>query len=136
PDLRWEKTAMKDIGIDINLFHKLSIAFDWYDKKTDGILLKLNTSQLTGLASPYQNAAVVSNKGWELSTNYENTWNNFLFRVGINLSDVRNEILDMHGQSSGNLLRQQEGSSINSIYGYVSDGLYQTQQDIDDGPKQ
>lgn len=136
PNLRWEETVMKGIGIDANLFNKLSLTFDWYDKRTDGILLKLNTSQLTGLASPYQNAAVVSNKGWEVSARYDDKWGDFDLGVGFNLSDVKNKILDMKGQSSGDLLRQQEGYSINSVYGYLADGFYQTQDEINNGPVQ
>jgi TonB-linked SusC/RagA family outer membrane protein len=136
PNLRWEETDMKGLGVDANLFDKLSLTFDWYDKKTDGILLKLNTSQLTGLASPYQNAAVVSNKGWEFSARYDNKWGDFDLGVGFNISDVKNRITDMKGQSSGDLLRQQEGYAINSIYGYIADGLYQSQAEIDNGPVQ
>ena len=136
PDLRWEETVMKGIGLDANLFNKLSITFDLYDKLTDGILLKLNTSELTGLASPYQNAAVVSNKGWEFSARYDDRWGDFNLGVGINVSDVKNKIIDMNGQTSGELLRQQEGYAINSIYGYRANGFYQTQEEIDNGPEQ
>ncbi|WP_276480831.1 SusC/RagA family TonB-linked outer membrane protein [Paraflavitalea pollutisoli] len=136
PNLRWEETVMKGIGVDANLFKKLSVTFDYYDKRTDGILMKLNTSQLTGLASPYQNAAVVTNKGWELSARYDDRIGDFQFGIGFNLSDVKNKIVDMKGQTSGDLLRQQEGYSINSIYGYLADGLYQSQEEINAGPVQ
>lgn len=136
PNLRWEETEMKGIGVDANLWNKLSLTFDYYDKRTDGILLKLNTSQLTGLASPYQNAAVVSNKGWEASARYDDKIGDFQFGIGFNISDVKNKILDMKGQTSGDLLRQQEGYSINSIYGYLADGLYQNQDEISKGPVQ
>lgn len=136
PNLRWEETVMKGVGVDANLFNKLSLTFDYYDKTTDGILLKLNTSQLTGLASPYQNAAVVSNKGWEVTARYDNKWGDFTLGVGFNLSDVNNRIVDMKGQTSGDLLRQQERYAINSIYGYIADGLYQTQEEINRGPVQ
>lgn len=136
PNLRWEATEMKGIGLDANLFNKLSVTFDYYNKRTDGILLKLNTSQLTGLASPYQNAAVVSNKGWEVSARYDNRFGDFQVGIGVNLSDVKNKIVDMKGQTSGDLLRQQEGYSINSIYGYIADGLYQSQEEIAKGPTQ
>lgn len=136
PSLRWEETVMKGIGFDANLFNKLSVTFDYYDKKTDGILLKLNTSQLTGLASPYQNAAVVTNKGWEFSARYDDKFGDFQLGVGVNISDVKNKIIDMKGQTSGDLLRQQEGYSINSIYGYIADGLYQSQEEISNGPVQ
>jgi len=136
PNLRWEETEMKGIGLDANLFNKISITADYYDKKTDGILLKLNTSQLTGLASPYQNAAVVTNKGWEVAARYDDKFGDFQLGLGFNLSDVKNKIIDMKGQTSGDLLRQQEGYSINSIYGYLADGLYQTQEEINNGPVQ
>ncbi len=136
PALRWEETVMKGAGVDVNLFNKLSVTFDWYDKKTDGILLKLNTSQLTGLNSPYQNAAVVTNKGWEFSARYDDKLGDFDLGIGVNLSDVKNKIVDMRGQTSGDLLRQQEGYSINSIYGYIADGLYQSQEEINNGPVQ
>lgn len=136
PHLRWEETAMSGIGMDAFLFDKLSLTFDWYNKTTENILLKLNTSQLTGLGAPFQNAAKVSNKGWELSAQYNNNWNDFSLGLGFNLSDVRNKIVDMRGQTSGTLLRQQEGYAINSIYGYRADGLYQSQEEIDNGPTQ
>lgn len=136
PHLKWEESTMLDLGVDVNLFGKLSITADWYRKITDGILLKLNTSQLTGLNSPYQNAAEVKNTGWDLGVNYFDKWGELDFGIGVNLSDVKNEITDMKGQVSGSLLRNQEGSAVNSIYGYISDGLYQSQEEIDAGPTQ
>lgn len=136
PDLHWESTTMSGVGLDANLFNHLSLSFDWYSKRTDGILLLLNVSELIGLAPPYQNAGEVSNKGWEFSAQYNNDWGDFHFGVGLNLSDVKNRIINMKGQTFGSLLRQQEGYPINSIYGYVSEGLYQSQDDIDKGPEQ
>lgn len=136
PDLKWEETTMSGLGVDLSLWKKLDLSFDIYDKKTDGILLRLNTSQLTGLQAPVQNAASVSNKGWEIGAQYNEKWGDFKMNIGFNLSDVRNEILDMKGQSSGTILRQQVGSSVNSIYGFIADGLYQNQAEIDAGPTQ
>lgn len=136
PNLRWETTTMSGFGLDALFFNKLNLTFDWYDKMTEGILLKLNTSQLTGLGAPFQNAAKVSNKGWEVSARYNDSWKDFTFGIGFNLSDVRNKIVDMRGQTSGTLLRQQEGYAINSIFGYQADGLYQSQEEIDNGPTQ
>ena len=134
--LKWEETTMTGVGVDLTLFNHFNFTADWYRKNTDGILLKLYTSQLTGLNAPFQNAAKVRNTGWEISANYTNRWNDFKFSAGFNLSDVKNVITDMKGQSSGDLLRQQEGYAINSIYGYIAEGLYQTQEEIDAGPVQ
>ncbi|MVZ62832.1 SusC/RagA family TonB-linked outer membrane protein [Sphingobacterium humi] len=136
PTLRWEETTVAGVGLDATLFNKFSFNFDWYTKETDGILLVLPISNLHGLNPPYQNAAKVQNKGWELGARYDNKWNDFKFGLGFNFSDVKNTILDMRGTQIGSLLRQQEGSSLNSIYGYVAEGLYQTQEEIDNGPKQ
>lgn len=136
PDLKWEETTMTGVGLDAVLFNRWSFTADWYRKNTDGILLTLYTSQLTGLNAPYQNAAKVRNTGWEVSTRYDNQWGDFKLGVGLNVSDVHNVIIDMKGQTSGTLLRQQEGSPVNSIYGYVADGLYQSQEEIDAGPTQ
>ncbi|WP_083206668.1 SusC/RagA family TonB-linked outer membrane protein [Chryseobacterium sp. CBo1] len=136
PNLKWEETTMSGVGVDLSLWRKLDVSFDIYDKKTDGILLRLNTSQLTGLEAPVQNAATVSNKGWEIGAQYNEKWGDFKMNIGFNLSDVKNEIIDMKGQSSGTILRQQVGSSVNSIYGFIADGLYQNQAEIDAGPTQ
>jgi len=135
-DLRWEETTMTGIGLDAVLFKHFSVTADWYRKNTNGILMTLNISQLIGLNPPFQNAAKVRNTGWEFSTRYDNQWNDFRLGVGLNLSDVKNVITDMRGQRSGDLLRQQEGSAVNSIYGYMADGLYQSQEEIDAGPEQ
>src|SRR5690606_34120960 len=74
--------------------------------------------------------------GWEVSARYDNQWGDFRLGIGANLSDVKNVITDMRGQASGSLLRQPEGYSVNSIYGYVAEGLYQSQEEIDAGPTQ
>lgn len=136
PDLRWEETTMTGIGLDAKLLKRLSITADWYTKDTDGILLTLYTSQLTGLNPPYQNAARVRNDGLEFSVQYDNQWGDFKLGLGLNYADIKNEIIDMKGQTSGALLRQQEGSAINSIYGYLADGFYQSQEEIAAGPTQ
>ncbi len=136
PDLLWEETTMTGVGLDATLFNHFSLTFDWYKKQTDGILMKLYVSELYGKNAPFQNAAKVENKGWEAAARYDNQFGDFKLGIGANISDVKNEILDMKGQVSGTLLRQQEGYAINSIFGYISDGLYQSQEEIDNGPEQ
>lgn len=136
PALRWEETTMSGVGLDAVLFDKFSLTFDWYKKSTDGILMKLYTSQLFGLNSPFQNAGKVTNTGWEVSARYDNKFGDFKLGLGFNLSDVKNKIADMQNSTMGTFLRQQEGYAINSIYGYVADGYYQSQEEINNGPTQ
>ena len=86
--------------------------------------------------APFQNAAKVRNTGWDFGATYNNQWGDFKLTADLNLSDVKNVITDMRGQTSGTLLRQQEGYAVNSIYGYIAEGLYQSQDEIDAGPTQ
>ena len=136
PDLKWEETTISGIGLDAQLINKLSFTFDWYNKTTDGILMKLYITQLAGLNAPFQNAGKVENKGWEFSTRYDDKFGDFKLGVGFNISDVKNKILDMRNTTDGTFLRQQTGYAINSIYGYIADGYYQNQEEIDKGPTQ
>lgn len=135
-NLKWEETTISGVGLDAQLFNKFSFTFDWYNKTTSGILMKLYITQLAGLNAPFQNAGKVENKGWEFSTRYDNKFGDFKLGLGFNISDVKNKILEMKNTTDGTFLRQQTGYAINSIYGYIADGYYQNQEEIDNGPTQ
>jgi TonB-linked SusC/RagA family outer membrane protein len=129
-DITWETTEMSDIGIDMTLFSHLTITADYYAKKTSNILLNLNIPLIIGLAAPFQNAGVVNNKGWELGIGYRGNINAFKYSISLNLSDVKNKVIDMHGISQPNLTISKEGYAINSIYGYQAEGLFKDAADV------
>lgn len=132
PDITWETTTMFDVGVDLSFFNKLNITADWYRKNTKDILMKLDMPLGIGLNAPYQNAGKVRNTGWELSIGYNNRWRDFSFGVQANVADVKNEIIDMRGKTSTDgVLRNQEGSSIASIYALKSMGIIRTQEEAD-----
>ena len=130
-DITWETSEMYDIGIDAVLWNKFSVTADWYYKTTYGILMTLDIPATIGLSAPYQNAGEVKNVGWELGIGYHDNWGDFSYGVDANLSDVVNEITDMKGTSSGSFVRNQEGSSVNSFYGYECLGIARTQEAAD-----
>ncbi len=131
-DITWETTYMADVGIDVTLWNKFTITADYYHKKTDGILMQLDIPATIGLNAPYQNAGIVVNNGWELALGYNNRWGDFTFGVQANVSDVINKIVDMKGTSSSSgVIRNQEGSSINSLYLLKALGIVQTQEQAD-----
>ena len=132
PDIKWETTTITDIGVDVTLFDKLSITADWYRKTTDGILMTLSLPLVNGFGAPYQNAGEVRNTGWEIGIGYNNKWGDFTFGVNANLSDVKNEIIDMKGKTaSSGVLMNMEGHSVGSIYALKSLGIIQTQEEAD-----
>ena len=126
PNLSWEKIKMLDLGFDLAMFsNRLTFSFDWYNKDTDGILLKLNYPAQLGSKPSEQNAGKVNNKGWEMDLNWRSQAGEFMYGIGFNLSDVKNKIVDLGGNApdlSGNQIRM-VGYPIDAFYGYISDGL-------------
>ena len=133
-DLTWETSTMTDLGIDLSLFGCINITADWYRKITDGILMKLDIPNHIGMGAPFQNAGKVRNQGWELSVGYsKKLTRDFSLDAALTLSDVKNTITDMRGTSStSGDIRNQEGSSINSIYGLICDGFINSQEEADE----
>ena len=126
PNLSWEQINMVDIGFDISMLkNRLNVTFDWYNKNTEGILLKLNYPAQIGPKPSEENAGKVNNTGWELDLNWREQRGDFYYGIGFNISDVKNKILDLAGNApdlSGYQIRM-VGYPIDAFYGYVADGL-------------
>lgn len=134
PDLGWETTAQYDAGIDLSLYkNRINFVFDAYYKKTTNLLLNVPIPYTTGQSTALQNYGSVENKGIELGINTENftgafTWNtNFVFSVNRNkvltLGDGADYII-----SGANIAKV--GQPLGSFYGYKTNGIFQTGDDI------
>ena len=130
PNISWETTEMTNIGIDVTLFSDLSITADYFDRETRDILYLLDIPRIIGLSAPSQNVGVVSNKGWELGVAYSGSVNNLRYNVNFNISDVKNEVLDLNGINRTGLTVSREGSPINSIYGLEAQGYFIDENDV------
>jgi len=90
---------------------------------------------IVGLNPSFQNAGEVENRGWEFSANWrDQLGDDFDYSLGFNIADVTNEVTDLRGLTppiSNNTIIQ-EGFPIRSIYGLQSDGLFQSQEEIDE----
>ncbi|MDM1294181.1 TonB-dependent receptor [Sphingobacterium sp. N143] len=132
PAITWESTEEKNIGIDLTLFKRWTFTADFYNRKTSDILLQLDIPLIIGLNKPYQNAGVVENKGWEIALGYRSDpARNFRYHFNFNISDVKNKVLDMRGVDQTGLTVNREGYPINSIFGYISNGYFQTVDEIE-----
>lgn len=130
--ISWEKSTQANIGIDLGLFkNKLSITFDYYEKKVTDMIIDIPSPAYVGFISNVSsvptNAGSMINKGWEFSATYRNKVGKFNYSVTANLSDVVNKVLDTKGQdivtSAGLIARG--GYPINSYNFYTTNGLYQ-----------
>lgn len=144
--LRWETTAQFDAGIDLSLFsNRINIVADYYDKRTSDLLLDVQIPQSTGFTSALQNSGSVKNTGVELALNTVNFDGDFKWKTSFNITFNKNEILELSGErervvgqgssskqiTSTGILRV--GEPVGAFYGYVTDGLFQTQAEVDAG---
>lgn len=124
-EISWETTTASNIGVDMTIFNKLNLVAEYFYKVTDDILLALDIPLIVGLSAPDQNAGKVENRGWELGLSYGEWQKEFKYQIGINISDVKNKVLDLKGVNTTGLTVHHEGYEMHSIYGLVADGLIQ-----------
>ncbi|MEL6849420.1 MAG: SusC/RagA family TonB-linked outer membrane protein [Bacteroidota bacterium] len=141
PDLRWEETTQTNIGIDAKLFKRVDFTFDLFDKSTSGMLLDIAVPGYVGNAGPIGNIATMSNRGAELELGYNNKWGDLSFEIRGNLSYVENEVTDLGadkeflpGQTFSpqglEITRTTVGQPIGYFYGYSTDGIFQTAEEV------
>ncbi|MBB1287294.1 TonB-dependent receptor [Flavisolibacter sp. BT320] len=128
--ISWETSEMTNVGFDATLLKNLSVSFDWYNKITYDILLRLDIPTSIGLSAPYQNAGKVQNRGWDATVNYKGVAGQFRYGIAFNLSDVRNTVLDLRGVSQSGLQVSREGYPMNSIFALEADGYFQSAEEI------
>ncbi|WP_374048098.1 TonB-dependent receptor [uncultured Parabacteroides sp.] len=132
--ITWEKTDQIDVGVDADAFGgKLSFTGDFFIKNTRDILLELPIPEIVGVKPPMQNAGKVRNTGMEMQISHNNQINDFKYYATFNFSYVHNEITDLSG---GDTPGRSVGDPINNIYGYVCEGIFRDQADIDAHPTQ
>lgn len=142
-DLKWEKTSQIDIGLEFGLFDdRVFGVIDWYKSTTSDLLLNVQVPSSLGFTTALQNIGEVENKGWEISLSTRNLVGDFKWSTDFNFATNDNEVTRL-GSSGDPILSPggagirhitRIGDPIGSYFGYVVDGIYQTQQDIDNAP--
>jgi TonB-linked SusC/RagA family outer membrane protein len=97
PDLKWEKTAQTDIGLELGLLNdRITIEVDYYYRKTTDMLLDAPVPQTMGYAVIRRNVGSMENKGLEFSINSVNIQRNkFTWSTSFNISMNRNKVLSL-----------------------------------------
>lgn len=140
PDVKWEQTAQTDIGVDAAFFgNRLTFVADWYRKKTTGMLLSLPVPGYTGESSPTGNLGDMVNSGVELDLGYRNTHGDFSWHVSANATYNKNVLTYLGDESSyltvsthklGTLSQGKVGLPFPYYYGYKTDGIFQTPEEV------
>lgn len=144
PNLKWEGTKQTDIGFDFGLWdNRLSGSVDYYHKFTDGMLYEPGYLSAIGEGGAmWINAANMTNKGIEFQVTYQSDPGKaFTYSITGNVGSYTNTIddlptvvkFDYGGNGLGDDIL---GRPLNSIYGFVADGIFQTQEEVNNSPEQ
>lgn len=138
PELRWETTIISNIGLDWEVYDgRFFGEVEFFKKRTDGILRGIILpAQVGDLGGPVTNIAVVDNTGFEIGINHRNQIGTSIsYEIGAHISRVKNEVVDLQGEEilSGSRITR-EGYPIDSWYVLKTDGLFQTQEEVDNYP--
>ncbi|MFT5985712.1 MAG: TonB-linked SusC/RagA family outer membrane protein [Planctomycetota bacterium] len=149
PEVKWEEQKTLDIGLDAKFFgNKLDVTVDYFNRRTEDLLLTPQVSGILGGAAPGSgaptvNAGTVENKGIELSVSYRKTVSeNFKYSISANATTLKNEVLfvsDENGFIAGGSFgigqeapsRMEAGFPIGYFRGYETDGIFQNQGEVD-----
>ena len=131
-DISWETTKSINFGIDAYFFNnRLNLTADYYIKTTSDMLLDLEIPDYIGQTNPSQNTGKMETKGWEIELKYRDKIGDVNYSVSANLSDFKSVMGDLGGtQFLGDQVKF-KGSEFNEWYGYKSNGIYQSQEEID-----
>lgn len=154
-NVHWEKQEQTNIGLDLGLFHdKLGITVDVYKKTSKDMLMPMQLPSYMGtsgntssaLAAPFGNFGSIENKGLELTINaHPISTKNFSWDSEFEISWNKNKLTKLSGTSSAAILgvgqwndvvsKSDVGQPLFQFYGYVTDGVYTSYEDIEKSPK-
>ncbi|PST83068.1 TonB-dependent receptor [Pedobacter yulinensis] len=142
-DLRWEATTQVNLGVDFALLkNRLSGSFDWFDKTTTGMLFEPPYPAALGEGGyRFINAGNMNNKGVELVLSWAGRAKDFSYNITGNMAAYRNQIVSVpesfkYVYAGNGLLDNIIGRSRNSHYGLVADGIFKTQEEVDNSARQ
>jgi TonB-linked SusC/RagA family outer membrane protein len=147
PNLEWETITAWEVGVEGVAFkNRLNFEVNYFDRKTQNLLTYID-ARPGGLKDILQNGGELKNTGVEISAAWNQTINeDFSFGVSGNITFIKNEVLALNQDLPGGLIirgfqnngsaeaRTVAGHPIGSFWGYVVEGLYQSQADIQKSP--
>lgn len=143
PDLGWAKTHEFDVGLDLSLLkNRINLVFDYYYSVTKDMLFLRTASSITGHTQYWTNQGKVRNKGIELTLDtYNFAKKDFSWNTSLNFSLNRNRLLDLGGEAQMIKEGYSKERYINIVgqpaiqfYGYKTDGVWMSQEELDAGP--
>lgn len=134
-NISWETTSSIDIGLDATfLNNRLRLTVDYYKKQTKDMLLALEIPDYVGFDNPQKNTGKMYTNGYDIELGWNDQIGDFTYGITANFSDFVSKMGNLGGTEFLGDQVKMEGSEFNEWYGYLSDGLMLTEEDLQ-GPK-
>ncbi|MHA4806593.1 SusC/RagA family TonB-linked outer membrane protein [Flavitalea flava] len=142
--LTWETSKQTDVGVEMNfLKNRITFSYDYYNKRTEGMLANLQIPFASGYASIAYNLGTFRIWGHEFQVSSRNLVGEFSWNTDFNISFNDNKVLSLINNTPiggtgkyNDYNRTAVGHRIGELYGYIFDGLYMNQADFDKYPKE
>lgn len=155
PDIKWETQEQWNVGLDLGFLNsRVNLTVDWYNKESKDMLMQMQLPSYMGtsgnvssaLSAPYGNYGHIRNTGWEFTLNTHPLIGKFEWDSDFEISFNKNKLISLsdgsstasvigYGQWSDVVTLTKEGSSLFCFYGYVTDGVYTSKEDIEQSAK-
>jgi TonB-linked SusC/RagA family outer membrane protein len=148
-NLKWETVTQSDVGIDVGLLdNRISLTADYFLKRYTDMITERLIPIYAGIVSDsfYEsqvsqpiNSATVINKGFEFSLNYRKSQGAFTYALGVNMTTFNNNVVKLDNEivggntgntPQGNLTRTVKGRSVGEFYGWLTEGIFQNQNEV------
>lgn len=141
-DLKWEETTMINVGLDLGFLNdKITATVEYYKNTSDDLLMARTLPVSLGFHEPtvIENVGSVETTGFEFALGYNDVEGDFTWSANLNIGTSKNEVLslgvleEITGATfeANNISRITVGDPLFHFYGLVSDGIYQTQAEVD-----
>ena len=144
PDIKWEESEQYDLGFEARFFQNaLSFGFDYFEKKTNGMLMEQPIPSYVGQGAPMANAGDMKNWGLEFEIGWRDRIGDFSYSVSANASYLKNKLVKMGNASGeaiyesaatsglGSYVKGMNGEVFPFFYGYKTAGIFQNQQEVE-----
>ena len=150
--IKWEEVAQFDLGLDLSLLNnKLNITAEYYNKNTSDMLYWIGVPISTGASAGNggiptypANIGEINNKGFDFMIQYRDSYKDFKYDVALTLSTNKNKVIKLNDEINpiiwrglsgdctwnSSQYRTENGQPMGQLYGYVVDGIFQSQEEI------
>ncbi len=134
-DRTWETVEMTNFAIEMGfLDNRLSLTGEYFIKRNKDMLVSIEIPSVIGVNVPTGNFGELKVKGWDLSLGWKDKVGDFNYSAKFNLSDQKDKLVDYGIEYNGftaGINQKIQGYSLGSIFGYKTDGYFQTQEEVD-----